>query len=233
MGKLTYIICGKLYDGIDQELKENQKILVEDDKIAAVGSNIDRPESAKVIDLSNVTVTPGMIDAHMHMDNLDWHTIRQEVYYTSEERKTLTILRTAQKCLSRGFTTVRHPGGITSNGFGVLDVRDMINEGYLTGSRIVAAARLICTAGSHGDLSQTFARRPEFSFAVQNMISSLGAGKDFFVNAVREEIKAGADFIKIMATGGFFTPYDNPYQQQMNDEEMEAVIRTAHEWGKR
>ena len=95
MGKLTYIVCGKLYNGIDRELKENQKILVEDDKIVAVG-DIERPESAELIDLSDVTVTPGMIDAHMHMDNLDWHTIRQEVYYTSEERKALTVLRTAQ-----------------------------------------------------------------------------------------------------------------------------------------
>ena len=150
MGKLTYIICGKLYDGLDRELKEDQKILIEDDRIVDVGPEVEQTESAQVIDLSDATVTPGMIDAHMHMDNIDWHTIRQEVYYTSEEHKALGVLRTAQKALSRGFTTVRHPGGITSNGFGVLDVRDMINQGYFSGSRIVAAARLICTAGTMG-----------------------------------------------------------------------------------
>lgn len=64
------------------------------------------------------------------------------------------------------------------------------------------------------------------------MRTSLGSGKDFMVNAVREEIKYGSDFVKIMATGGFFTPNDNPMQTQLNDEELEAIIRTAHEWGK-
>ena len=232
MDKLTYIICGKLYDGIEPEFKVNYKILVKNEKIEAVGCDIPQPESAQVIDLSDATVTPGMIDAHMHMDYIDWHTIRDEVYTTSEEAKTIACIRTAQKTLSRGFTTIRHTGGITSNGFGILDVKRAIEKGYITGSRIVAAPRFICSAGSHGDLSQGFARNPELSAITQNMRPILGAGKDFFVNAVREEIKYGADFIKIMATGGFFTPYDNPSQQQLNDEELQAVMNTAHEWGK-
>ena len=232
MDKFKYIICGKLYNGIDAEFKEGYKILVKNDKIEAVGRDIPQPEYAEVIDLSDATVTPGMIDAHMHMDYFDWHTIREEVYTTSEEAKTLAIVRTAKKALSRGFTTVRHTGGINSNGFGVLDVKRAIEKGYITGCRIVAAPRFLCTAGSHGDLSQGFARNPELSNITQNIRLPLGSGKDFFVNAVREEIKYGADFIKIMATGGFFTPYDNPSQQQLNDDEMKAIMDTAHEWGK-
>ena len=131
MDKFTYIICGKLYNGIEPEFKENHKILIKNEKIEAVGIDIPKPESAQVIDLSDATVTPGMIDAHMHMDYIDWHTIREEVYATSEEAKTIACIRTAQKTLSRGFTTIRHLGGITSNGFGILDVKRAIEKATL------------------------------------------------------------------------------------------------------
>ena len=102
----------------------------------------------------------------------------------------------------------------------------------MEGSRIVAAPMFLCTAGSHGDLSQGFAKNPEISAMLQKMRPTLGSGKDFFANAVREQIKYGTDFLKIMATGGFFTPYDNLMQQQLNDEELQAIIATAKEMGK-
>lgn len=197
------IHCGKLYDGITDEWKEGYKILVADDKIAEIGPEVTVPEYAEIIDLTAYQVTPGLIDAHMHMDYFDWHTIREEVYSQTEEAKTLAIARCARKTLYRGFTTVRHTGGITSNGYGVLDVKRSIENGYIEGSRIVAAPMFLCTAGSHGDLSQGFAKNPEIFSMLQRLRPTLGSGKDFFANAVREQIKYGTDFLKIMATGGF------------------------------
>ncbi len=231
--KYKCIRCGRLYDGLTEEWKSNQQILVEGDRIAQVGQSVPSPEGTEEIDLSAYQVTPGLIDAHMHMDFLDWHSIREEVYTTSEEAKTLAIARCAKKTLQRGFTTVRHVGGITSKGYGVLDVKRAIDAGWLEGARIVAAPLFLCSPGSHGDLSQGFSRNPELSALLQQQRTTLGSGKDFFTGAVREQIKYGSDFIKIMATGGFFTPNDTPIQQQLNDEELEAIIRTAHELGKK
>lgn len=159
MDKYTYIICGKLYNGIDEEFKEGYKILVKNKKIEAIGRDIPQPETAEVIDLSDATVTPGMIDAHMHMDYIDWHTIREEVYTTSEEAKTIAIIRTAQKTLSRGFTDSQTSGRnyfqwIWSSGCEACN-----RKGYITGSRIVAAPRFCvgqeATETFHRDLQET------------------------------------------------------------------------------
>lgn len=231
MEKLTYIICGKLYNGIDDELKENQKILIKGKLIEAVGSDIEAPEGAEVIDLSDVTVTPGMIDGHMHMDYFDYHTVRDEAYFNSEEMKTLAIARCAKKTLERGFTTVRHIGGITSAGYGAIAVKKAIEAGHIEGSRLVAAPLFLCSPGSHGDLSQAYAANPTVSNLLQKQSTTLGSGADFFVNAVREQVKYGSDFIKLMATGGFFTPNDTPSQRQLNDEELTAIMRTAKDLG--
>ena len=95
------IRCGRLYDGVTEEWKSNQQILVEGNRIADVGESVPAPEGTEEIDLSTCQVTPGLIDAHMHMDFLDWHTIREEVYTTSEEAKTLAIARCAKKALIR------------------------------------------------------------------------------------------------------------------------------------
>lgn len=94
--KYQVLRCGRLYDGVTQEWKSSQSILVEDHLIVEVGSNVSVPEGANVIDLTDCQVTPGMIDAHMHMDYFDWHTVREEVY-TRARRPRHWPLRVARK----------------------------------------------------------------------------------------------------------------------------------------
>lgn len=107
--KKTIIKCGKLFDGIKDELQENMEILVNDKKIEMVGRNLPCDENTEMIDLSNLTVTPGMIDAHIHGNLMKWQEM-DTILYQSESYSTLAYLHTAQRCLERGFTSIRVNG---------------------------------------------------------------------------------------------------------------------------
>ena len=222
------IICGKLYDGKKDELQPDMEILVEGKFIKEVGRNISIPKDVKIIDLSHLTVTPGMIDAHIHSDILDWRQMSSNLAHSSEWF-TLAHLHTAQRTLERGFTTIR-TFNMSVKGFGLVDVKKLINSGYFSGSRMVVAGHILGTTGSHGDLTQAIAGNPELADAA--MSSGIGNGVEFFRETVRREVKHGSDFIKIMLSGGFYTPNDSPVDQQLSDEELEVIISTAKGLGK-
>lgn len=223
MEKKYLIICGKLFDGKREELLSNMEILVEGKHIKAVGKNLSRPESVEIIDLSHLTVTPGMIDAHVHSDMLDWTQFASHFDHSSEWF-TLAHLHTAQRSLERGFTTLRtFNSGV--KGFGLIDVKKMINAGYFPGSRLVVAGHMLGSTGSHADITQRLAGNPVLSDAAT--ATGIGNGAEFFREAVRREVKYGSDFIKIMLSGGFFTPNDSPVDQQLSDDELSAIIGTA------
>lgn len=218
------IVCGKLYDGIRDTLRDNMEILVEGNRIKKVGRDIAHTPEVTIIDLSHLTVTPGLIDAHIHSDVWDINEYFPGMYTHSEEWKTLAHLHTAQRCLERGFTTIRCHSASLWN-YGVVDVKKMIEQGYFHGSRMKVACHLLGTPGSHSDNSQFLAGYPVCSELCSS--PNIGTGADFFRNAVRKEVKYGGDFIKLFLSGGFSTPNDGPEDQQMCDEEIEAVISTA------
>lgn len=228
------IRCGKLFDGVEETLKEDMEILIEGERILEVGRKLPVPEEVRRIDLTGYTVTPGMIDAHIHTTIFDWKNILGETLGTTG-MKTLASLHCAQRTLHRGFTSIRDMGTFTFaegyGGMGALDVKHAIEKGYFEGSRMVVAPMFLCTPGSHGDGSQYYRNNPLVSHMIQQMAPNVGSGSSFFVNAVREQAKYGADFIKIMATGGFLTPGDSPIEQQLTDEELKAIIYTAKELG--
>ena len=93
---------------------------------------------------------------------------------------------------------------------------------------MIVAPHLVCAPGSHGDSTQKIATNPKLSRFLETCIPTMGSGPDFFRDAIRHEVKLGADFIKIMATGGFFTPNDSPEDKQLSYEELKAIIDTAH-----
>ena len=220
------IKCGKLYDGLTPALQENMEILIEGKHIKEVGHNLACPEGTQIIDLSHLTVTPGMIDAHVHPQYFHWRDVYQDTIFNSDGYRCLATYHCAEKALYGGFTTIRAIGWFRESYD--LDVKRAINEGYLPGARMVVAPHLLASSGSHGDMTQVARNNPPLADWLESVYTGTGNGPEFFRAAVRREKKLGADFIKIMATGGFATPNDDPDDIQMSDGELEAVFETAH-----
>lgn len=225
--KWTKILCGKLYTGLVDKLIERAEILVHGKYIEEVGHNLACPEGAEIIDLNHLTVTPGMIDAHMHPEFFNWREVYQDTVFNSDGYRALATYRSAEKALHGGFTTIRSVGWPRESY--ELDVKRAINEGYLPGARLVVAPHLLGTTGSHGDMTQVVKNNPILCDYMEKLSPGIGNGPDFFTAAVRREKKLGADFIKIIATGGFATPNDDPDDIQLNDAEFKAIFDTARE----
>lgn len=220
------IICGNLYDGIHDCLQPHQEILIEGSKIKEVGPHTVTPANCEIVDLSALTVTPGMIDAHVHASFFDWRLIDQDTVYYSDGMRALATAECARRALSAGFTSIRHIGWFREDYS--LDVKRAIDAGLISGARMIVAPHFLCTPGSHGDATQKVALNPQLSDLMEKQYPTMGNGVQFFRGAVRREVKIGADFIKIMATGGFFTPNDSPEDQQLSEDELKSIIETAH-----
>ena len=226
MSKL-FIKCGKFFDGLEEVLRENVNIVVEDDIIQAVGEDVTCPEGAEVIDLSDLTVTPGLIDAHLHLDNLHYWEFDTS-YTASDEMKTLNIVHNAEMALQGGFTTLRYIGsGLRT--YGAIDARNAINKHVFPASRLVVSPHGMGISGGHSDSSANLAGNFYLSEELEKQLNFMGNGVDFYKTYVRKEVKYGADFIKIMASGGFASPNDDPCDCQLDDDELKAIIDTAIE----
>ena len=225
MEKSCVIICGKLFGGISEQLLKNREILVEGRFIRQVGTNLSRPAGAEIIDLSHLTVTPGLIDAHVHGNLLRWQET-DRILYQSEGYSTLAFLHTAQRCLERGFTTIRC-FGMGPHEYGLVDVKRLVDRGYFAAARLIVAPHMLGGPGMPGDMSMYAQSNPELAgFAQPDFI---GSGADFFCDAVRREVKYGTDFIKVFLSGSFGSPDGGPELCYLNQSELKAIIDTAHE----
>jgi imidazolonepropionase-like amidohydrolase len=204
----------------------DQIIWIEGDRIKAVGKSADiqkqLPSTAKMIDLSNATILPGLIDCHVHL-TMSPGSSGPAGLRLSYPREALVGARNARVTLEAGFTTVRN---VAAHGYADIALRDAINAGDVPGPRMLASGPALSITGGHGD--ENFLA-PQFAFSSDGVAD----GVDGVVAKVRENIKYGADVIKFMATGGVLSEGDNPALAQYSLEEMKAIVDTAHGLGRK
>jgi len=194
-------------------------IVVRGDRIASVERSA--PANVKVVDLGDATVLPGFIDCHVHL-TADWSDLSAtSPLRMSSAAKALLGVKYAQDYLSRGFTTLRDAGSIDPF-FADVAIRDAIAKGMYDGPRIFVSGVPISITGGHADLNPLAPDVPIATFP------NIADSPDAVRAAVRHNIKFGADWIKLMATGGVSDVLSDFTVQELSDEQLAAAVETAH-----
>lgn len=231
-GAETVLIhAGTLLAVPGQKPLSQQTLIVTDGKVSAVKAGYldaaaaGAPADARTIDLKNAFVLPGLIDCHVHITGELGPRSQLADVQDDPEETVLDGVVYANRTLMAGFTTVRDLGSPARTGFAL---RDAINKGEVEGPTILAAGMMVSITAGHGDVNGfseevTHALRPE----------SVCNGADDCRRAVREQIRKGADVIKLATTGGVLSNIAAGTGQQMFEDEAKAIIDTAHMMGKK
>ncbi|WP_034799068.1 metal-dependent hydrolase family protein [Hyphomonas beringensis] len=219
------IHAGHLLAKPGEGYKTKQTITVKDGKIVSVEAGYKKaPRGVEVIDLRDAYVMPGMIDSHVHITSETSPTGRIEMFENTDVDSAFKGAGFAYKTLLAGFTTVQDVGGSNEAVFGL---RDAIEAGQVPGPRMRAAGRAVAVTGGHGDING-------YSPVVMAMFtgSNICNGADDCRRAVRQQIKEGADVIKITATGGVLSNTRAGLEQQFTNDELSAIVEAAHSMGR-
>jgi imidazolonepropionase-like amidohydrolase len=221
---VTIIKAGRLLDGRGGEPMAPAMVRIEGGKIAEVGGNLNIPSGAKVIDLGEATLLPGLVDLHTHLTGkmgVHWEEVLTK---TTPGHDALWGARNARVTLLAGFTTCREMGPTWP--YVDVDLRNAIDQGAVPGPRLLVAGNYVSSTGGAGDARQ-------FSIYVDvPVVKNLADGPEEVTKAVRANFKNGADFIKIMATGAVLSKGIKPGAQQYADAEIQAAVTEANRWGR-
>ena len=223
------IHAGTLLDRPGKEPRRNATVIVQNGRITAVQDGFAKPtEGATVIDLRGHFVLPGLIDCHVHLDS-DRAGIEGQLASVTDSPaiSALEAAWNARKTLDAGFTTVRNLG--SSDGV-TLALRDAIAKGWAVGPRIMDAGSGISTTSGHMDPTLGF--RDELHPVFEEDRTTCD-GADDCRRAVRKQISRGVDLIKIATTAGVNSRIGLGLGAQMFDDEVKAIVETAHLYGKK
>jgi tryptophan 2-monooxygenase len=217
----TLITGANVWDGISDHAVPRQ-VLVVDGRIQQLGDALEPPADARVVDLSGHTLTPGFMDCHTHVTISP--PLGPAVALDSSTAKTLKSLPVLKALLMNGFTTIRDLG-CGDLDYPTIDLRNAVAAGIVEGPRMVVAPHMISARGGHGDFSGMVA--DEYQGSSRPLELAAADGEDEIRSRVRQEIRAGADWIKFAATGGFASPSDDPGRATYSQEEMNVLVATA------
>ncbi|MDX1291788.1 MAG: amidohydrolase family protein [Hyphomonas sp.] len=226
MAETTLIHAGHVLAEPGEGYLTRQTITVEDGKIVSVEAGYKRaPRGVEVIDLKDAYVLPGLIDSHVHITFESGPDERIKSFEDTDVDAAFDGAGFAYKTLMTGFTTVQDVGASNDAIFGL---RDAIAKGNVPGPRIRAAGQAISVTGGHGDING-YSPDVMALFTGENICN----GADDCRRAVRQQIKEGADLIKIAATGGVLSNTRAGLEQQFMDDELVAIVETAHSMGRK
>lgn len=218
--------AGRILDVKTGTYLESAALLIEGDRVKEIGRASEvqthTPANAMLVDLSKYTVLPGLIDVHTHL-TMSPYLMGYKSLGISYPREALMGAHHAKVTLEAGFTTVRNVG---AGGYSDVALRDAINAGDVPGPRMMVSGPAIGITGGHCDNNLL---APQFHFLEEGVAN----GVPEVMAKVREDIKYGADVIKICATGGVLSKGDSPDLEQISPEEMQAIVAEAHRLGRK
>jgi len=220
----TLVRSGHLLDVHTGKILDAQTIVVSGDRILSIAPTSSTPAAAndKVVDLGSMTVLPGLIDVHTHLTmNTNFDPLPRIT--ETDAKGAINGVTNARVTLMAGFTTVRNVG---ADGFVDVDLRDAINAGQIPGPHMQVSGPLIGITGGHCDDNL-------LPYRYHSVGDGVADGIPAVQHKVRENIKYGADLIKICATGGVLSKGDDPQASQFTLEEMQAMVADAHRLGRK
>ena len=241
----TLLRCGHLIADASKPEQSKVTLIIKNDRVDRIIAGFEWPEmpdptghevadlkkslgAYTEIDLKQSWVLPGLIDCHVHLMN-EWDkTVRARAMTESNEFAAVRGVMYARKTLDAGFTTVRDLGSNSPQA--IFALRDAIEQKMVIGPRIIAAGHWIAITGGHGDHTNGY--RADL-IPQPTPEDGVCDGPDECVKAVRNQIKLGADVIKVTATGGVLSASTAGLAQHFSDPELEAIVKTAHSLGRK
>jgi imidazolonepropionase-like amidohydrolase len=226
--QVVVLKAARLFDGTSDSVVNNAVVVIEGTKIRSIGGVV--PAGAKVIDLGDVTLLPGFIDAHTHLTGEAGENYYQNYFeglMRHPAEQALLASTFARKTVEAGVTTVRDVG---SSDYVDVSLRNAIANGYVVGPRMLVAVHAIGATGGHGDSD---AYPPSRGIPQLGPIDGICNGADECRAAVRYQVKYGADVIKCMPSGGVLSLSDPVDTPQLTQAEMNAIVEEAHLWGRK